>query len=94
MVISFVVNLLLVAIGLINHVSSQFGTSKRVRKMRCNMATWDKTLRLLVGTLLTGWGIAGGPVWAYVGIILIATAAWRFCPLYALFKIGTDRREH
>ncbi len=61
--------------------------------MSCNMAKWDKYLRLLIGTLLVGWGIAGGPIWAFVGIIFTATAAWRFCPIYALLRTGTDRRN-
>ena len=59
--------------------------------MRCNMAGWDKVIRLLLGILLIAWGIAGGPVWAYVGFILVATAAWRFCPVYAILRTSTKR---
>lgn len=59
--------------------------------MRINIATWDRILRLLLGVLLVAWAVAGGPWWAYVGLVLLATAAWRFCPLYAIFRIGTTR---
>lgn len=59
--------------------------------MRINMANWDRILRLLVGIAMSAWAMAGGPVWAYFGIILIATAAWRFCPLYAILRTGTFR---
>ncbi|MCM2283109.1 MAG: DUF2892 domain-containing protein [Bdellovibrionaceae bacterium] len=41
---------------------------------------------------MVAWAIAGGPTWAFVGLALIATAAWRFCPLYAIFRTGTLRR--
>jgi hypothetical protein len=61
--------------------------------MRINMAVWDRVLRLVCGILLVAWAIAGGPWWSYFGLALIATAAWRFCLLYALFRIHTDPRR-
>lgn len=57
--------------------------------MKVNIAVWDRVFRLFVGTLLVGWGIAGGPWWAFFGLVLIATGAWRFCPIYALLRAGT-----
>ncbi len=54
--------------------------------MRINMAGWDRCFRFLIGVAMAAWGIAGGPLWAYVGMGLIATAAWRFCPVYAVFR--------
>lgn len=59
--------------------------------MKINMAGWDRTLRLLVGVLLLTWAIAGGPWWAYFGLAILATAAFRFCPLYSFFRTGTVR---
>lgn len=59
--------------------------------MRINMANWDRLLRLFIGVASFAWATAGGPVWAYLGLVLIATAAWRFCPVYALFRGGTLR---
>ena len=59
--------------------------------MRINMATWDRILRFIVGISLTAWAFASGPIWTYLGLVLIATAAWRFCPFYALFRTGTLR---
>lgn len=61
--------------------------------MRINMAGWDRALRLLSGVAMVAWAIAGGPVWAYVGLTLIATAAWRFCPIYAILRTGTSRNR-
>ena len=59
--------------------------------MKINMSVWDRTLRLLVGVFLLTWAVAGGPWWAYFGLALIATSAFRFCPVYAFFRIGTRR---
>ncbi|MEK7357005.1 MAG: DUF2892 domain-containing protein [Bdellovibrionota bacterium] len=57
--------------------------------MRINMAVWDRVIRLLFGTGLVAWAIAGGPWWAYLGLALLATAAWRFCPVYGIFRLST-----
>ena len=57
--------------------------------MRMNIGTWDRAFRLIAGVLLFGWAIAGGPIWTYLGLVLIATAAWRFDPFYALLRTGT-----
>lgn len=59
--------------------------------MRCNVALWDRVLRFVVGILLTAYAIAGGPFWAFIGVFLLMTAAWGFCPFYAYFKIRTLR---
>ena len=57
--------------------------------MKINMAVWDRILRLFFGLILVAWGVAGGPWWAYFGLVPLATAAWRFCPVYAVLKLGT-----
>lgn len=59
--------------------------------MRMNVAKWDRWVRFVIGSLLVIWGAAGGPKWSYIGIVLIATAAWSFCPIYRLFRTGTYR---
>lgn len=55
------------------------------------MAKWDRIVRLSVGAPLLAWAVAGGPWWAYLGLVLLATTAWRFCPVYALLRTGTIR---
>ena len=57
--------------------------------MKSNVATWDRVLRILCGIPLTAWAVAGGPWWAYLGLGLLATAAWAFSPLYAILRKGT-----
>ncbi|RYZ69805.1 MAG: DUF2892 domain-containing protein [Proteobacteria bacterium] len=59
--------------------------------MRINLAVWDRIIRMLLGTALLGWAIAGGPLWAYFGLVFIGTAAWKFDPIYAIFRFSTLR---
>ena len=59
--------------------------------MKINMAFWDRIVRALAGTVLLAWAVAGGPWWAYLGLGLLATASWRFCPIYALLRTSTRR---
>lgn len=57
--------------------------------MRINIATWDRILRYIIGVTLLTYAVAGGPVWTYFGLVITATAAWRFDPIYALFRKAT-----
>lgn len=59
--------------------------------MKINIGFFDQLLRLMLGTIMLAWALAGGPWWAYVGLALAATAAWRFDPIYAVFRISTLR---
>ncbi|HEY1079880.1 MAG TPA: DUF2892 domain-containing protein [Bdellovibrio sp.] len=59
--------------------------------MKCNVAIWDRSIRFILGVLLTTYAIAGGPFWAYIGLYGLVTAAWGLCPVYAFFRIRTLR---
>jgi hypothetical protein len=59
--------------------------------MQINIATWDRMIRLMIAIVLLSWAVAGGPAWAYFGLAFLATAAWRFDPIYAIFRTGTRR---
>ena len=59
-------------------------------KFQTNIGGLDKGIRIGVGALLIVLallGIIGW--WGLLGIIPLATAFVRFCPLYALFGINT-----
>ncbi|MBC7154531.1 MAG: DUF2892 domain-containing protein [Rhodobacteraceae bacterium] len=70
--------------------------------MSVNIGTFDRALRALIGAALLvlafgGFAPAlstGAPKWiaVAVGLILLATAALRLCPLYAIFGIRTCKR--
>ena len=57
--------------------------------MKANVGGIDRILRIVVGAALIGWAAMGGPVWAYIGVIPLATGLIKFCPFYPLLKITT-----
>lgn len=58
--------------------------------MKANVGGIDRILRLAAGAILIALALLGviGP-WGYIGILLVATALLRFCPLYPLLGITT-----
>jgi len=60
--------------------------------MKSNVGGIDKWLRIVVGLLLIAWAATGGPVWAWVGVVPLATGLFNFCPLYRLVGINTCKR--
>ncbi len=66
--------------------------------MRPNIGTTDRALRLALGVILIALALLAGldgaaRVAALVaGIVMVGTAAIRFCPLYTLFGLRTCRR--
>lgn len=64
--------------------------------MKANVGSIDKILRVLVGiALLTLVFVLEGPArWlGLIGIVPLATAAFGFCPAYALFGLSTCPTE-
>ncbi len=50
--------------------------------MKCNVSKAGQAIRLIFGIFLIAWAVAGGPAWTWVGLIVAATGAWRFCPVF------------
>lgn len=57
--------------------------------MQKNVGGIDKIARIVVGIALIIWAIAGGPVWAWIGILPLATGLLNWCPAYTLLGIKT-----
>jgi len=57
--------------------------------MQTNVGGIDKIARIVVGIALIVWAIAGGPVWAWIGILPLATGLLGWCPAYSLLGIKT-----
>lgn len=57
--------------------------------MTPNVGTIDRVLRALAGVALIAWAVTGGPVWAWIGVVPLATAGLSFCPAYSLLGIKT-----
>ena len=60
--------------------------------MKANVGSVDKWLRIVVGVLLIAWAATSGPMWAWIGVVPIATGVFNFCPLYRLLGINTCKR--
>ena len=57
--------------------------------MHRNIGTIDRVVRAVVGVALIAWTLTGGPVWAWIGVVPLLTAAVSICPLYALLGVST-----
>jgi hypothetical protein len=58
--------------------------------MKLNVGGIDRILRILVGLGLVAWAaLLGGPVWAWIGIVPLATGAIGFCPVYPILGMNT-----
>lgn len=59
--------------------------------MKANVGTIDRLVRVTAGLGLLAWAALGGPAWAWIGIVPLATGLVRFCPLYRVLGICTTR---
>jgi hypothetical protein len=57
--------------------------------MKTNMGSVDRIVRAVAGVGLITWALMGGPVWAWIGVVPLATAAIGWCPAYVPFGIST-----
>lgn len=57
--------------------------------MKANVGGIDKVLRFAAGFGLIAWALLGGPVWAWIGVVPLATGLFNFCPLYTLIGLNT-----
>lgn len=57
--------------------------------MTLNVGVVDRILRIVAGVALIAWALLGGPWWAWVGVVPLATGLFRFCPVYPLLGINT-----
>jgi hypothetical protein len=57
--------------------------------MKANVGSLDRVARALIGIGLMAWAATGGPVWAWIGAVPLATAVIGWCPAYFPFGIST-----
>ena len=53
-----------------------------------NVRWFDRLGRGVLGVALIAWLIAGGPWWAAIGLLPLATGAWGYCPVYSFLRVG------
>ncbi|MFA5082278.1 MAG: DUF2892 domain-containing protein [Hydrogenophilaceae bacterium] len=62
--------------------------------MKANVGGIDRILRIVVGAALILWAaVLGGPVWAWIGIVPLATGLIKFCPLYPILGMSTGPKS-
>lgn len=62
--------------------------------MKANVGGIDRILRIILGAALVLWAaVLGGPVWAWIGIVPLATGLIKFCPLYPILGMSTCPKE-
>ncbi|MCB2213416.1 DUF2892 domain-containing protein [bacterium] len=61
--------------------------------MNANMGSADRIIRFVLGVLIIAVGIYYKSWWGAIGIIPLATALIRWCPLYLPFGISTCRKS-
>jgi hypothetical protein len=58
--------------------------------MKANVGGIDRILRIVLGAALIAWAaVLGGPAWAWIGVVPLATGLIKFCPLYPLLGLST-----
>jgi hypothetical protein len=62
-----------------------------MKRLVRNVGTTDRIVRAAIGAILTLWAAGGGPVVAWLGLVLLATAAAGRCPAYQ--ALGRDTRQ-
>ncbi len=57
-----------------------------------NVGSVDRILRIVLGAALILLSVAGTiGVWGWVGLVLIATAFVKFCPIYRILGLRTNK---
>jgi hypothetical protein len=61
--------------------------------MKCNVGKTDRISRVIFGLAIIWAGFYYENWWGGIGILLLATAAIGYCPLYVPFKFSTRRKD-
>ncbi len=59
--------------------------------MKKNVGKADKVIRIILGLVIVVLGFVYSSWWGLIGLIPLGTAFMGFCPLYAPFKISTNK---
>lgn len=58
-----------------------------------NMGSVDRLIRLVLGLVILLISIGAKSWWALLGIVLVATALLKSCPLYLPFRFSTNKHK-
>ncbi len=61
--------------------------------MKANVGGVDRIVRIVAGLALIAWALfGGGPAWAWIGVVPLATGLINFCPAYSILGISTCKK--
>lgn len=61
--------------------------------MKPNVGSVDQVVRIVLGLVLIALVFVGPKTqWGWLGLILVATGIFRFCPLYGPLKLNTGTK--
>ncbi len=61
--------------------------------MKCNVGSIDRVFRIVIGLGIAIGGVIFESYWGLIGIVILATGIFRYCLLYPLLKINTNKEE-
>lgn len=61
--------------------------------MKVNIGSTDRILRLVAGIGIAVVGVIFESYWGLIGVVLLATAVFRLCPIYLLLGMNTIKKE-
>ena len=59
-----------------------------------NIGTTDRAVRLIAGVAVIALGVTFSSWFGLIGLVLVGTAFFRWCPAYVPFKVSTCAIEN
>lgn len=61
--------------------------------MNSNVGGVDRMVRIVAGVALVAWAALGGPAWAWIGVVPLATGLIGWCPAYLPLGMSTCKTK-
>jgi len=61
--------------------------------MRCNVGKTDRFLRIIIGLVILVVGYIYSSWWGLLGLAILLTGWFKWCPAYLPFKVNTNKSE-
>lgn len=61
--------------------------------MKKNVGSIDRWVRIVLGLVIAILGVLFNSWWGLISLILIGTALFNFCPIWAILKFSTNKKE-
>ena len=61
--------------------------------MTCNVGGFDRVFRIIGGLVVLGAGAYFRAYWGLIGLLLLLTGLFRFCPAYLPFHWNTSGKR-